>query len=345
MEEWTLYLYLTDEAYGRRLLRFLIAKRHPALHPELITTREALRGQIEGKEGPVAILTDDEDLYEDEEQSVILLGDRQSREEKRIFQYQYAEAVYSELVALLHLDKAGCIIGDDLDKARGILMIYATEGTGQTVTAAMVAQHYGKQGSCLYICLSAFPVFYSGELLDEPDYHGRGLEELLMYADDKPFSDTLNEVVQDFGHADMLAPLRHYKDMIDCDAKEWQELFLRLRTEGGYDMVVVEVGQVVESLMDLLEQGDYIWLLQSEGRLGKIRDDVFIHYCQMERRDALLEKIETKRLPEHWKEWEEQLTCEPLDQWGANPQMLKEAELLPRFGEEVEDVCIWEDDG
>ena len=39
MEEIILLLYLREEEYGKRLLRFLTGKRNPGVFPELVTKR------------------------------------------------------------------------------------------------------------------------------------------------------------------------------------------------------------------------------------------------------------------------------------------------------------------
>ena len=346
MANCVLFLYFREEDYGKRFLRFMMAKKHPGIHPELLTRREMLLQRAGMSEEPVFILTDDPGVQEDEEQNVILLAGEQDREKHKIFQYQSGEGIYQELLIQLGLE--GMPQHSPVaEQKKGVIMLFSTEGSGVTVAAVMLSQFLGKQGRCLYLSLSAFPVFYNGELQREPPpCPAPGLGELLFYADNGLSGETIRQFVQRFGNADMLVPLCHFKDILDCSPEDWRRLFRSLCGEGGYDTVVVEVGQLFESVMEFLELGDYVWLLGRGGPLGKIRDEVFRRYCRFERKENLLDRAEWIRLPERWEEWEEQLCVQPLAEWGGNAQMMQEIQDLWEHGREGEEnVYIWEDLG
>ena len=59
MEDVVLFLYLREEEYGRRLLRFFLNKKNPWLHPELITEKQHLVRRVSLREERLAVLTDD----------------------------------------------------------------------------------------------------------------------------------------------------------------------------------------------------------------------------------------------------------------------------------------------
>ena len=46
MEDVVLLLYMKDEDYGRRLLRFLLRQRNPRLHPELVTSEHLIKNRV-----------------------------------------------------------------------------------------------------------------------------------------------------------------------------------------------------------------------------------------------------------------------------------------------------------
>lgn len=345
MADLVLLLYFREEDYGKRFLHFLMKKRHPGIHPELVTGKDRLVQRTAMTEKPLVILTDDASVQEGGKQNVILLAGEQDRERKKIFQYQCAEGIYQELLTQLGLEGVPQQCPAEKQKRKGVVMLFSPEGSGVTVTSVMLSQFLGRQGKCLYLCLSAFPVFYSGELQKEPAGPVPGLEELLFCADNGLSQETIGSLVQKFGSADMIAPLCHFKDILDCSLEDWRRLFCALCTEGEYDTVVVEIGQVFESVMELLELGDSVWLLGRGDALGKIRDAEFRRFCHMEKREQLLERIEWLRLPKGWEEWEEQLSVQSLEEWGSNAQMMQEIQDLWEHDKEEENVCIWEDFG
>lgn len=341
-----LLLYVKEEGYGRRLLHFLLGKRQPGLHPELVTEKKMLMQRAGTSGEQIVILTDDAGVQEDEKRKVILLAGEQDRERQKIFQYQCGEGIYQELVAQLGLKEVPQQPMEEKKKIKGVIMLFSTEGSGVTVTAVMLSQYLGRQGKCLYLCLSAFPVFYCGELRKEPPFETPGLEELLFDSEHELSQEKIGQLIQKFGYADILAPMCHFKDILDCSMEDWQRLLDCICREGGYDTVVVELGQIFESVMEFLELGDHVWLLRRRNTLGEIRDDVFRHYCHMEKKEELLDRTEFIPIPERWEEWEEQLCIQSLAEWGSNAQMMQEIEnLWEREKEEEENVCIWEDLG
>lgn len=343
-----LLLYFKEEDYGKRLLRFLLGKRHPGLYPELVTEKEMLIQRVGTSKEQIVVLTDDASVQEkeDEKRKVILLAGEQDRERGKIFQYQCGEGIYQELLAQLELDSKPQPSMEETSKIKGVIMLFSTEGSGVTVTAVMLSQYLGQQGKCLYLSLSAFPVFYSAELQKEPSFQTPGLEELLFYSENELSQEQIRQFVQRFGYADMLAPMCHFKDILDCSSEDWRQMFECICRRGGYDTIVVELGQMFEPVMELMELGDYVWLLENGKTLGDIRNAVFRHYCCMEKKEKLLDRTKFIRLPERWEEWEEQLCTQSLEEWGSNSQMLREIENLWECekGEE-ENEYIWEDLG
>ncbi len=342
MEDIRILLYLDEEAYGQRFLRFLSGKKDPRIHPELVTEKDMLLRRVGISSQRIVVLTDDESVYEDGKREVILLAGEQDGPKKKIFQYQRAEKIYEQLLALLHMEKA--VSREDAAK-EGVIMLFSPDGGDRTETAVLLSQYLGKQGKCLYISLSGFPVYYGSEYEKEPSFLTPGLGELLLCPGQEFLADKLSHFVQPFGSADMLAPLPHYKDLLDCSIEDWRHLLDWLRNEGGYDSVVVEVGQLFETLLDLLELGDRILIFNGKDAIGKVRGKVFCHYCQMEQRNSLLERAEFIPIPEEAEEWRQSLSMQTLSEWASNNRIMGQMKDLLEGRREEEDVCMWEDLG
>lgn len=350
MQKILLLLYFEEEGYGRRLLRFLSAKKHPYLHPELVTDREQLVKREESSSQKTVILTDEANVYEDGKERTILLTGEQDRSEKKIFQYQSAEAIYEELLGQLDIAEAMKSMAQqsagDRKEESGIILLFSLDGCGVTATAVMLSQYLGKRGKSLYISLSGFPVYYSGEFTKKPDFQKKGLGELLFCSGEDAFAVRLNSSVQKFGNADLLAPPAHFKDIADCSGEDWRRLLERLQKKGGYDFVVIEMDQLFESVLELLELGEKIMVFSRDNAFGKVRKEVFRRYCRMEGRETLLARTQFLCPPGSAGEWESGLTQQSVAEWSENSPVMREMELLWRDeGREEENVCILEDFG
>ena len=90
-----LLLYLSDETYGKRLLRYLTGKRNPLLCPELVTEESAVNQRDAGNKGEIVVLTDYAGIREHEGRRVIFLSGDARQTENSIFMYQKAEKIYT----------------------------------------------------------------------------------------------------------------------------------------------------------------------------------------------------------------------------------------------------------
>ena len=344
MEQIILLLYFREENYGRRFLRFLNGKKNPQIRPELVTERDGVLRRVGTTSDRLVVVTDDDTICEDGKREVVLLTGEQNRKEKKIFQYQCADGIYTELAALLGVEKKPQEqMGGE--RGQGIVMFFSPGEAPVTELAVLESQYLGLQGRCLYISLSGFPVYYSEEFQKEPDYQVPGLGELMLCPAEEMFAQKLQQLVQPFGRAEMLAPFSHYKELFDCTAEDWSLLLRRLRKEGGYDSVIVETGALFDSLLDLLNLSDRLFIVCGEDTFGKVRTEGFRHYCQMEKKDELLSRAEFVSEPEDIEEWRKSLSLQPLSEWAGNSQMMGKMKKLLENREEGEDVCLWEDFG
>ncbi|MBO5486939.1 MAG: hypothetical protein J5988_08455 [Eubacterium sp.] len=325
MEDIVLLLYLREEEYGRRLLRFLLSKKNPWLHPELVTEKQHLVRRVSLREERLAVLTDDRTVQADEKVEIIYLSNEQDREQKKIFQYQTAEGIYGELLAQLELKQEGTEKTGTLKKSEGIFSVFSPGGRGTTCISVYLSQYLGCQGKCLYLSVTGFPLYYSGEFQGQPQFTKKGLSELLFSLSGKRFSERVEEVAENFGKAWMLPPPRHYKDILDCTPEEWELFLTRLRKECGYDSIVVELGQLMEHTFDYLELSDRIFLLEEGGKKGRLQSAIYENYCQMEKK-AGGSKVKKIMLPLEFPQWEERLMEQSVEEITENGQVMSMVE-------------------
>ena len=341
MGEIILLLYFGDEDYGKRLLRFLVGKKNPRLRPELVTARSHVEYR-EGKEQEeLVVLTDCAEVRETEKRKVLYLAGRQKRERKQIFQYQKAENIYQEILWQLNLQQSEEAVLTSAPEG-GVYSVLAPGGGGATVFSVMLAQYLGDRGACLYLGMGGFPVYYGDAPEKEPDFESRGMSELLFSLEQKDFRERERELRKAFGKAWMLPPLSHYKDLLDCGPKEWKSFLNRLMEEGGYDSVVVEMGQLHEFTLEFFDLSDRAFLLVDENLFGSVRSAVFRHYCALEGKQELGEKTEIIRLSWDMAGWERELAASGLEELAEDSQKMAYIRRIVEGGEK-EDVCLWEE--
>ena len=346
MKDVTLLLYLKDAEYGKRLLRFLVQKKNPALHPELVTAKSKIEFRTGTESSELVVLTDDPVIYGDGKRKVINLSNKQDREPGKIFQFQKAENIYQELLWQLKLEPERKPVPERKEEMleKEIVAVFSPDAAGATELSVTLSQYMAQRGRCLYLQLSGFPV-YSGERLKEmPHDAPRGMGELLFMLEREDFAGRVEELSQRFGKADMLPPLAHYKDLLDCRPNEWEHFLQRLKVDCGYDSIIVEMGQVYEYFLDLMQQADKILFLQSEGVMGSVQSTVFQRYCRTEQKDGLLERTQYILQPEDFSlagaEWDNL----DLEELAGNAQKMECMRKILERGEKGDDY-IMEDFG
>lgn len=334
-----LLLYVREEDYGRRLLRFLLGKKNSFLHPDLVTDERMLRNRVGTKMQRIVVLTDREITMKEETKEIIYLSAQRSDKRKSVYQYQKAESLYGELLTKLGIGekKPDEAVSDSSAYSGGIWFLFSTDGIGLTAAAVMAAQYLALHGKCLYINLTEFPVWFEETLCEKPDFQLAGTGELLFMSEDREFIRREKEVRKTLGKAYLLPPFHHYKDLLDSTKEDWQEMFHRLRSDCGYDSIIVELDFLTEHTLDLLSFGDEILLFSQKGMLGDIRFHVWEQYCRIEKREELLRQIRRCAMPEEWQEWEMMMIEQSWEEMTENKQFMSKIETMLYATEEEEE--------
>ncbi len=212
--------------------------------------------------------------------------------EKGIFKYQSAEQIATQLMEehpteiYGKKEKAAARIpevtvektlGEPSEKeavkgGKGLIGIYSpVHRIGKTTFALKLAGELGGGMPVLYLNLEE----YSGLEYCLP-FCGKGnLGDLLYYmkqADDS-FGYRLSTMVCQKGNLDYIEPLSVTMDLRAVKAEEWLELFRRILEESIYETVVLDLGEGVQGLFDILRQCDTVYtpFVEQEGARAKLR--------------------------------------------------------------------------
>ena len=234
--------------------------------------------------------------------------------EKGIFKYQSAEQIaaqlleerpteiygkrekMSERIAELPTETTGKDSAERvvIKGGKGLIGIYSpVHRIGKTTFALKLAEDLGSERTVLYINLEE----YSGLEYCLP-FCGKGnLGDLLYYmkqAEDS-FGYRLSTMVCQRGNLDYIEPLSVTMDIRSVKTEEWSELFRRILEDSIYETVVLDLGEGVQGLFDILRQCDTVYtpFVRQESAKAKLRqytdnlcklgyEDVLEHTIQKE---------------------------------------------------------------
>lgn len=274
-------LFFRDGNYGKSLLHFIIAKRHPQIAARLITDQKEL---ISCQEEQRVVLTDREEMQELSLPVKIFLCDRQSRNDHCIYQYQKAEDVYEELLWHLNLP----VVEQEANLIRGVYVVFGTEG-GQQLLAQGFAKMIAKQQKCLWIDLSRFSEM---SVVQEESL----LEELLLSEFATQILANIQKIRQEKEGYHFLPSMKYFGDIIDCTCKEWWSVLECLQEKGDFPCIIISTDFLLESMIQLMKNADGAYIVHPEGKEKHI--DRFISYCHMGNISITEKEVQPVVIPE-----------------------------------------------
>lgn len=234
---------------------------------------------------------------------IILLSDGEIYERfedyESIYKYQSAEYIIKELLCY-YAEFARPVMGRyQGNKKFEIHGVYSPIGRcGKTILAEGLAKNFAKQRKTLLIDLQSFSAFEEQlgeeELWDLSDiiYFLRQGKKTLLYK--------LDSIVKTRNDFDYILPMKTPADIRSVTLSEWTELFERLAYDTGYEVVVVDFGEDVCGLFQLLSQCTKVYapVLQDEASQKKWNN--FEWALRYEDFKILMEQIQKIDLPENF---------------------------------------------
>ena len=309
MREKKLILYLRDEEYGKRLLRFLNGRRHPLLRPMMVTDREEFWRSREEHERTedICYLTDDVsgELTNPGGAVLLWLVEVTDLERHRIGICQKADRLYADLLQ-------GIGLPGEEDRPSGapppgVYGIYSPGEEG-SVAAALLSQELGSYGSCLYVNFREFPCFYTAER----EEHTEHLGELFFRLDSSGYDDLVKRVSVAYGAAMRLPTVAHYRDLWDIGERDREHFYRRLQQECGLSYIVVLCADVREAI-PLAETATRFLVVTRAGR----GDAVFRRwqrYVKTEKAEQAAQVIRIE-LPDSVRNWIRDMEEQTPESW------------------------------
>lgn len=354
MQDLLLYIYVRDEDYGRRLHRLINSRRLTGVKVELVTKPEKIHKSV-SKSTRVTVLTDIKDYQQSEGVECIFLSDVDDG--SGIFQYQKGENLYRDLLVKLGVDRTNEVRTDDsMGEIAGVYAVFSPNPSDATMAASVLSQLLGSYGKCIYLCMSGFWCFCGDAANDEKSIFStvkseyrmsekEGLSYAMFSLERNNFKELINKLKVPLGNSDMLYPVNHFTDLLDCKARDWQTLFERLRKECGYECIVVDMGQLFEFSFEVLAGVDYPIYIKEKGFCGDLYEKIFRYYMELEDGKEAIQRCIFTYLPLEKEEWLNNLKHISISEFFEQP-FVKNAlvEWYKHLEKEEDDVCCYEEE-
>lgn len=288
-ERWNMYkicyIYLRDSEYATQFVTYFRQKLPKQVEIKMISERQE---PMEISEAAIVISDDRQFLEEFSREGIYLSSQPVTDKENEIFMYQKRERIWQNFCEITKMEQE--IEGKRRKKGR-ICCIFSPEGGEEkTRLALQEALECSKYLKVLYISMCGVPVFFPEELKETPSIFHQGLAEWILAAENGKAEESLQSLAYSYGKISILAPVAHYKDLLDFSLQEIESMMEGLRKQSLFDRVIVEVGQFFEYTFHLLDQADEILMPLEDGFLAAIRRHVLREYCIAEKKEAVWEQ-------------------------------------------------------
>lgn len=275
--------------YANKLMENILEKKELAVKVYICTTWEKLEALAE--EQMIHILIVDEKLLQEDRAQVragqvfVLTkqaGNYKDAAEKRIYKYQSADQILSEIFDTYFERTQEMLFREVKRNAPRVIVVYSPiHRSGKTSFAIGLGKELGKLRKTLYLNLEEYAGF--GSRFEKAE--GQNLGDVLYYAQqgESSFKMRLNSMVRQMGELDYIAPIPCNGDLREITVDEWKEFLKQIVEESIYENIILDLGECVQGLLELLDICDRIYmpvledviskekLQQYEDNLGRLR--------------------------------------------------------------------------
>ena len=202
-------------------------------------------------------------------------------EEKEMKKYQSATSLSNEIITILRADS----VSDFRRKSRRrILGVYSpVHRIGKTTFTLRLGQLLAEQENVLYLNFETYAGIGAYFTEEEKDF-----SNLLYFArqEKDDISVRISSMIRQKGHLDYIPPMKVWTDLRFPTTKEWEIFFQKLQKESVYDTFLLDIGDAVSDVFELLSFCDKIIVPYKEDSYADAKIEQFKYMlnalnCQM----------------------------------------------------------------
>ena len=295
-------VYDADSRYADRLAEFVNQRSQVPFQVVAFTSLEKLK-EFAAREKIDLLLAgsgvEKEQLDGIPAAQVVWLSENGVAEEGEavVYKYQASDDLLREVMSWYRPQEIPVLMTAAGRRSR-ITGVYSPIGRcGKTSFALTLGQILAKKRACLYLNLEAYSGF---EYLMERKFE-QTLGDLLYYL--RLGSDQLvtkmGSMVQSINNLDYLPPVLSMEDIQSTTAEEWIRLLQQIIDYSNYDVIILDLGDSVSQLYQLLEQCTRIYMPIRADPVSQAKIQQFEHTLQVWEKQAVLDRIRKIKPPYH----------------------------------------------
>jgi len=265
----------SEEAYVKKLAEVLLLKKEVTAGVRICSSLELMEKMLEI--GNVKVLLISEEVpYEKRKQifagkRIVLTKDQCADlgiEETELMKYQSVDKL-TAVIRKVFLENSF-----QLSKRKGrqgrIVGIYSpVHRIGKTTFALKLGKELAEKENVLYLNLET----YAGIGGYFRDMEVQDLSHLLYYAkqENDVISVRITSLVQQMGNLDYIPPMKIGTDLKAVEMQEWKELFEKISEQNIYKTIIVDMGNSVQNIFEMMEMCDWIFIPFTEDVYAKAR--------------------------------------------------------------------------
>lgn len=197
-----------------------------------------------------------------------------------VSKYQSAEQLFLQISALLwqeNLPTDQMVTG----KRTELIGVYSpVHYDHQMMFSLTMAQILGEHQKVLYFNLQEHSGFYGVTSTEAAEDMGDFIYGMMQREHD--FQAGLHRIRRTFLNFDYIPPAVNPEHLSEIPRKLYEELFLELKNGSGYDMVIVDFGNIFPGFAEMIPVFGSFYCLGKEGGLNRYRTEEFLDYLKKE---------------------------------------------------------------
>lgn len=265
----------TEEEYVRLMLEFLKQHKNLPWEPHGYTSAEDL---LREEKGALELLVVSEaafcrDMESLSPRQLVVLnesGIMQWEDVIYVDKYQAAEEVLKQLLGA-YMEVADIRLPKLSTNRKAVLIgnFSPVKRSLQTSFAITMSQLLAREHATLYLNFE----HYAGlsELL--PDMQTLDLADLLYFlgAEKEKFRLRMRTMLRHMGGLAYIPPMKSGQNLLAVTGEEWLELLQKIAELEEYEYIVLDLGESMQGLFDILRQCDRVYTLTREDRMAKMK--------------------------------------------------------------------------
>lgn len=298
MNEKNLVVCDKELRYADGLAKNISTRTELALRVYICTRLDSVR-RLKEEQKIHILIVDEEFTYEERvemeaEQTFVLtketcqdLGEK----EREIYKFQSADQILA-IVFETYCERSGKSILKAIKKQkRKLVAVYSPiHRVGKTAFAIGLGKELAKMGKTLYLNLEEYADV--GERFVKAE--GRTLADLLYYMrqESQDVSLRVSTMVRQVENLDYIPPFLLSADLREVSLEEWKNLLQLILEETIYETIILDLGESVQGLMEILQFCDTIYMPVLEDAISKCKVQRFYEGVRQMQLEGLVDKIQ-----------------------------------------------------